>query len=408
MVNRFIWLESLHFPHVPEWRFVVGPKDIVIFDNCLHVEIGVPPFGVCNIAQRNSPKQLNFYGAAVRSHNAGQRDNRSLRLFVVYGNRASRREYSSLGNYVEGTSGAVVRKNNIFAFVIWPRIFPQFDPKRVSVRQFKQQPSSLLMEGNFYALVGGVRTVLSGFGSIAGDAYRFLQYSTLYRHFSYLFVHRPQLPIYDLALFLHGVPLPSHFMPCPRHLVRLAAIDKQLQEHDSNLQNSYNGERACKPYQFPLNFPVFFTCIVIGFVCMVPINYGLEFICRSNLSMRGLGSKRGRWGWLLSVIGIVGLGSALSTVGLGSPFALWRFRWLLGEDDHCNEDGYFHSGQSVSQKDLTSFRLCNTFSDMANVLSGDKQTAIIAALAEGSSIRSIERITGIHCNTIMRLGVMGA
>jgi IS1 family transposase len=42
---------------------------------------------------------------------------------------------------------------------------------------------------------------------------------------------------------------------------------------------------------------------------------------------------------------------------------------------------------------------------MANVLSAEKQTAIIAALAEGSSIRSIERITGVHRDTIMRLGV---
>jgi transposase len=41
---------------------------------------------------------------------------------------------------------------------------------------------------------------------------------------------------------------------------------------------------------------------------------------------------------------------------------------------------------------------------MANVLSTEKQTAIIAALAEGSSIRSIERITGVHRDTIMRLG----
>jgi IS1 family transposase len=42
---------------------------------------------------------------------------------------------------------------------------------------------------------------------------------------------------------------------------------------------------------------------------------------------------------------------------------------------------------------------------MANVLSIDKQVAIISALAEGSSIRSIERITGVHRDTIMRLGV---
>ena len=42
---------------------------------------------------------------------------------------------------------------------------------------------------------------------------------------------------------------------------------------------------------------------------------------------------------------------------------------------------------------------------MTNILNTDKQIAIIAALAEGSSIRSIERITGVHRDTIMRLGV---
>jgi IS1 family transposase len=42
---------------------------------------------------------------------------------------------------------------------------------------------------------------------------------------------------------------------------------------------------------------------------------------------------------------------------------------------------------------------------MSNNLSPEKQTAVISSLAEGSSIRSIERITGIHRDTIMRLGV---
>ena len=42
---------------------------------------------------------------------------------------------------------------------------------------------------------------------------------------------------------------------------------------------------------------------------------------------------------------------------------------------------------------------------MANVLSTDKQIAVIGALAEGSGIRQIERITGVHRDTIMRLGV---
>ncbi len=41
---------------------------------------------------------------------------------------------------------------------------------------------------------------------------------------------------------------------------------------------------------------------------------------------------------------------------------------------------------------------------MANILNRDKQVAVIGALAEGSSIRSIERLTGVHRDTIMRLG----
>src|SRR5215217_753047 len=40
-----------------------------------------------------------------------------------------------------------------------------------------------------------------------------------------------------------------------------------------------------------------------------------------------------------------------------------------------------------------------------NHLSKDKQIAVTAALAEDNSIRSIERMTGIHRDTIMRLGV---
>lgn len=42
---------------------------------------------------------------------------------------------------------------------------------------------------------------------------------------------------------------------------------------------------------------------------------------------------------------------------------------------------------------------------MANILNAEKQIVVIGALAEGSSIRSIERITGVHRDTIMRLGV---
>ena len=61
--------------------------------------------------------------------------------------------------------------------------------------------------------------------------------------------------------------------------------------------------------------------------------------------------------------------------------------------------------ENVSQKDLPqiSFAYYNNY--MANVLPIDKQIAVISSLCEGSSIRSIERITGVHRDTIMRLGV---
>lgn len=42
---------------------------------------------------------------------------------------------------------------------------------------------------------------------------------------------------------------------------------------------------------------------------------------------------------------------------------------------------------------------------MANVLKREKQVLIVNALAEGLSIRSIERMTHVHRDTIMRLGV---
>jgi hypothetical protein len=40
-----------------------------------------------------------------------------------------------------------------------------------------------------------------------------------------------------------------------------------------------------------------------------------------------------------------------------------------------------------------------------NILSRDEQIAAISALTEGCSIRATERLTGIHRDTIMRLGV---
>src|SRR5436190_22783112 len=42
---------------------------------------------------------------------------------------------------------------------------------------------------------------------------------------------------------------------------------------------------------------------------------------------------------------------------------------------------------------------------MANILATEKKVLAVSMLAEGSSIRAIERVTNVHRDTIMRLGV---
>jgi len=65
--------------------------------------------------------------------------------------------------------------------------------------------------------------------------------------------------------------------------------------------------------------------------------------------------------------------------------------WCGGDNREYEHDPQLHSGKIVTQKLLTPPYYCNTVSRMANVFAKDKQIAAIGALAEGSSIRSIER-----------------
>jgi IS1 family transposase len=90
---------------------------------------------------------------------------------------------------------------------------------------------------------------------------------------------------------------------------------------------------------------------------------------------------------------------------LGGTF-IWLGKKVACENTYSgSNDIRFHGANNVSQKYLTTLYFCNTLIHMANALNFDKQIAVIGALAEGSSIRSIERITGVHRDTVMRLGV---
>jgi transposase-like protein len=69
---------------------------------------------------------------------------------------------------------------------------------------------------------------------------------------------------------------------------------------------------------------------------------------------------------------------------------------------------FFHL--MFNKNSLRQCNFCSTLSqieslNMANTLKTEKKTAIASMLCEGSSIRGIERMTGVHRDTIMRFGV---
>jgi IS1 family transposase len=115
---------------------------------------------------------------------------------------------------------------------------------------------------------------------------------------------------------------------------------------------------------------------------------------------------------LLGMIGIRYSGNSKITALFGFLCGLLGGAFILNGYVDCQPENkpeskqvFQHSGTIVPQKYLTRSNYWGTVIDMANVLNTDKKIAVIGALAEGSSIRSIERITGVHRDTIMRLGV---
>jgi IS1 family transposase len=114
----------------------------------------------------------------------------------------------------------------------------------------------------------------------------------------------------------------------------------------------------------------------------------------------------------LGLIGVGHSGDSAITRLLGFLCGVVGCLFILNGYTHCQSENkrksqqiFQHNGQIVPQKHLTGNSYWGTVIDMANVLNTDKQIAVIGALTEGSSIRSIERITGVHRDTIMRLGV---
>ena len=209
--------------------------------------------------------------------------------------------------------------------------------------------------------------------------------------------------------------------PCPlaiNHSLRLLFNGRRLSTNylqrtnrNNDASNSYsrenqgNDEGGSVPYGCDWregNYPyraLFIGGCCIGGTWIAGIGGGISFSCNRRLV-----------GSLAVLAGLLLISLCAFLLGYDWLWGPWgRSRSLLKEGD-CEENNHqdIHSADNVTQKLLTLPYYCNTLicirrTNMANALPIYKQVAIIGALAEGSGIREIERMTGVHRDTIMRI-----
>lgn len=178
--------------------------------------------------------------------------------------------------------------------------------------------------------------------------------------------------------------------PLASHLYHLASDKQKSTDADSYSEKPDASEGYVDPKSsfIPTVFLGGFDDPYIG--VNVLLMFGLEGWAVSLLWRNG----RNWRGWL------VACGGMLCLIRLG--VSLHRED---SEKDRETRQHFLHDSEIVPQKTLDFIIFSGYSYYMANVLNTDKQIAVIGALAEGNSIRSIERMTGIHRDTIMRLGV---
>lgn len=186
---------------------------------------------------------------------------------------------------------------------------------------------------------------------------------------------------------MFGFPLRFSEFVTGAHRFQLSVERYQRAEGENRQDNSGTDTNSFQPY--PLRFSAFFYAAtsIFGFV-IFSYFYGKD--C-SKIS-----------------VFFFFLGLLVFAYGFG------KFVQVILEIDDQLDKGtgtLFHGKDTVPQKYLLT--TCNYWGtvigigrmEMPNVLPMEKQVAVISALAEGSGIRQIERMTGVHRDTIMRLGV---
>lgn len=205
--------------------------------------------------------------------------------------------------------------------------------------------------------------------------------------------------------FFQNTSLPVHVVGLPFNSSEGSEQKPDLKTTNNHQQKIENPQSPIRPTscyrhggKFADSYGMF--CIISTLLVCIPLGgWGLIRIDRGN-----------RWsGYLLLLFAIVLDAMACGSGAIGC--LPWEWRECLHNSQTGNQYQRFHNPDTVPQKYfLTTYNYCGTLigiggTAMANILSKDKQIAIIGALAEGSSIRAIERMTGVHRDTIMRLGV---
>jgi hypothetical protein len=210
---------------------------------------------------------------------------------------------------------------------------------------------------------------------------------------------RHEWNLHQVRLFFHPVSLFFNRLERPNSSTHAAPTNTYQQSSEPGDNNGNNRVENCKVERptIPVYLGIVFGLVFGGILGVIGAGMGFNDewrVWRTALICCGVGSI-----WLACLFGIM---SGLHRYTWGLPP-----QWLPAKWNPCPQDyrDYFPHGQSVTQKHLTRAAFMYYSKDMANVLAPEKQTAIIGSLCEGSSIRAIERMTGVHRDTVMRLGV---
>jgi IS1 family transposase len=207
-----------------------------------------------------------------------------------------------------------------------------------------------------------------------------------------------KLGLHQIGLSIHNARLPFHEFGLVSDLTKSQNRRYYAAESDKNQGDGRPSAKLCEVERPSLHlasalfFGVGLGSLCIALVMAFCVNYNRPFLAAALIG---------------PFIGI----AAASPIWWFNYCFLYPYTWGLPPNwlpkkwNPCEQEKRSPHGLNVSQKVLTSFHFPYYTKYMANVLSAEKQAGIIGALCEGSSIRSIERMTGVHRDTIMRLGV---